>query len=264
MDLELYIWLVALAALIYAAVSRTIQGKFVNKKEMEEIQKESKALNQEYKKAAERNDKAAMEKIMKKQMELFPRMNKMMFASFKPMIIILLFFGGFIYVVNHFDPTTQDDITLMLSDDGKGCDESAGDNIYSGCYEIGGENQGKWTFSAVALSSGAEIGNNQTYFFYGREDSDRYAEGGKGAAVAPSTDKQMYYEGDTVRLYASAPSQTTEVKAVLNNGTWFYVDLPFTLPIFNVKRIYHPYWWFILISVVLGLIISFILKRVIK
>jgi uncharacterized membrane protein (DUF106 family) len=264
MDLQLYVWLVALVALVYASTTRLIQRKLVNKKEMEEIQKESKELSRQYKEATKRKDQAEMERIMKKQMEFLPKMNKAMMQQFKPMIVIILLFLAFTYVINLFDPTKQDDITVFLYDDGEGCDEVEGDNIYSGCYNISGENNGKWTYTAVALNHGSEVGSNQTYFFYGYRDTDTYVENGKGTQVILSTDKQLYQPGDEVHLYAAVPPDVTGVSATLDNGTWFYVDLPFTLPVFNVKRIYQPYWWFILISVVLGLIISFMLGRIKK
>ncbi len=264
MNLELYVLLVGIAALFYAAITRIIQEKLVDKKEMEAVQKESKELNAAYKEASKRNDKAEMDRIMKKQMELLPRMNKIMFKQFKPMAVTLLLFFGFIFLVNTFDPTTPDDITLTLTDNGEDCDDTRGDNIYSGCYVLEDGNEGKWVYTAVALNGESELGRNQTYFFYGYEDSDRYVENGNGEAVVPSTDKILYHKGDTVKLYAIAPPKTTQVRAVLNKGTWFYVDLPFTLPIFNVQRIYQPYWWFILLSVVFGFIVSFALKRIKK
>lgn len=264
MDLQLYVWLVALVALVYAGTTRFIQRKLVNRKEMEAIQKESKELSKQYKEATKRNDKAEIDRIAKKQMEFLPKMNKVMFSQFKPMIVILVLFFAFTYVVNFFDPTKQDDITVFLYDDGKGCDAVAGDNIYSCCYKISGENYGKWTYTATALNQGSEAGLNHTYFFYGHEDTDTYVENGRGSQVILSTDKELYEPGDEVHLYATVPPEVTGVSATLDNGTWFYTDLPFTIPIFNVQRIYQPYWWFILISVVLGLILSFILGRIKK
>ncbi|NYZ77032.1 DUF106 domain-containing protein [Candidatus Micrarchaeota archaeon] len=264
MDLQTYVVLVALAAIAYSSLTRYIQGKLVNRKEMEGMQKESKALSEAYKKAAEKKDKAEMDRIMKEQMEFLPKMNKMMLAQFKPMIVIIVLFAGFMYAVNYFNPMTSDDVTMILKDDGNGCDASAGDGIFSGCYEISGTNYGKWTYTATALNDGSQLGLNQTYFFYAREDADTYVEKGTGQPVVPGTDKMFYADGETVRLYAAAPSGTTEVKAALDSGTWFYSDLPFVLPLFNVQRIYQPYWWFILISVVSGLLISFILGRIKK
>lgn len=265
MDLQLYIWLVAFAALLYAGTTRFLQRKLVNKKEMEDIQKESKQLSKEYKEAMQRKDQAEIDRVMKKQMELLPRMNKAMLGQFKPMLIILVFFFAFTFAINSIDPTKQDDIIIEMNDNGMECDGTAGDGIYSACYEISGENYGKWTYTAKAYNGMNEVGLNNTYFFYGHEDSDRYVELGKGAQVSLSTDKELYQPGDTVHLYASVPPETaTRMTATLDNGTWFYVDLPFTLPLFNVQRIYQPYWWFILISLVLGLAISFILGRIKK
>ncbi len=264
MDLQLYIWLVALVAIVYAGITRFIQRKLVNQEEMKAIQKESKELSRQYKEAAKRKDQAEMDRIMKKQMEFLPKMNKMMMQQFKPMIVIIIMFLAFTYVVGLFDPTKQDDITIYLYDNGEGCDAVEGDSIYSGCYEISGENYGKWTFTASALNQGSEVGLNHTYFFYGVEDSDTYVEMGKGTQVILSTDKGLYQPGETVYLYASVPPDVTGVSARLDNGTWFHADLPFTLPIFNVQRIYQPYWWFILFSVVFGLLISFILGRIKK
>jgi len=265
MDLQLFVWLVAFAAMIYAGITRYLQRKLVNKKEMDDIQKESKQLGKEYKEATQRKDKAEMEKIMKLQMELLPRMNKVMLGQFKPMVVILLLFLAFTFAINSIDPTKQDDVTIDMNDRGEGCDGTAGDGMYSACYEISGNNYGKWTYTAKAYNGMSEAGMNHTYFFYGKEDSDRYVELGKDAPVALSTDKELYQPGDTVKLYASVPPETaTRVTATLDHGTWFYVDLPFTLPLFNVQRIYQPYWWFILISLVLGLTISFILGRIKK
>ncbi len=264
MDLQIYVIFVALAAFIYATITRVAQTKLVNKKEMDAVQKESKELNAEYKKASEKKDKAAMERIMKKQMELLPKMNKVMMSQFKPMILIFALFFAFTFTVNFFNPMVQDDVAITMSDNGEGCDAVAGDKIFSACHEITGDDYGKWTYSAKTYAKGQETGLNHTYFFYGSEDTDTYVENGWGVQISLSTDKELYQPGDTVHLYADVPAETGGVEAVLDHGTWFYVDLPFTLPIFNVQRIYQPYWWFILISLVLGLIISFILKRIVK
>lgn len=264
MDLELYVIFVALAAVLYAGITRYAQTKLVNRKEMEAVQKESKELNAEYKEASKRNDKTTMERIMKKQMEMLPKMNKVMFSQFKPMVLIIVLFLAFTTTINFFNPMPQDDISIVMNDNGENCDAVAGDKRFSACYDITGDSYGKWTYSAKTYANGQETGLNHTYFFYGTEDTDTYVENGWGVEISLSTDKQLYKPGDTVHLYADVPENTGGVEAVLDHGTWFHVDLPFTLPIFNVKRIYQPYWWFILISLVLGLIISFILKKVVK
>jgi len=264
MDLQFYVILVAVVAIIYATTTRILQLKLVDRTLMESVQKESKELKEAQKKANERGDKAEAERLMKKQMELLPRMNKAMIQQFKPMIFIIGLFFMFTYAINFVNPMVGDDVEIIMSDDGTGCDKVAGDKVFSACYEISGDDYGKWTYSGLAYNDGKEIGLNHTYFFYGERDVDTYVENGWGEnKLALSTDKELYQPGETVHLYADAPA-ANGIKATLDHGTWFYVDLPVTIPVFNVQRIYQPYWWFILISLILGLVISFALKKIVK
>ncbi|MEM4359915.1 MAG: EMC3/TMCO1 family protein [Candidatus Bilamarchaeaceae archaeon] len=263
MDLSFYIYLVAAAAIIYSIIAREVQNRMIDRKEIEDIQKESKRLSKEYKEAAEKSDRARMDKIMSEQMALLPRMNKMMFNQFKPMIIILVIFGLFTYVVNHFDPSTSDDIKLQMKDDGSNCDERAGDGIYTACFNISGANYGKWVAVVRALNGGTEVGRNATFFYYGERTTEAYVDR-TNANMEIATDKDVYGEGETVRITAKPPQNAHDVAVVINNGTEFKVELPFTLPMVNVKTIYQPYWWFIFISLIFGLSYSFILGRIKK
>lgn len=260
MVFEIFTALVAFLALIYAGTAKFIQQKLVNKKELEEIQKESKALSEELKKAKESGNEKRVTEVMEKQMKFLPRMNKVMFSQFKPMIVILALFGALMWVIGTIDPATQDDISIVLADDGAGCDMEAGDSIYSGCYNLEGANYGKWSYSAKAFDGDSEIGSNSTYFIYNSDTSDTFAEGPKGESVQLSTDKEEYYPGETVQLYAQS-AKATSIKAVLDNGTHFSVELPLTIPLVNVKTIYQPYWWFILISLITNLSISIVMKQ---
>jgi hypothetical protein len=107
------------------------------------------------------------------------------------------------------------------------------------------------------------LGQNWSYILYNsNNDSDTFVEAPKGDILEVRSDKKYYSIGESVKLYATDPShKATEVDATLNNGTEFYVDLPFTIPIINVKRIHQPYWWFILISLITNLVISTITGR---
>ncbi len=261
MEFELFTNLVAAAGVVYAGIARYLQLILVNREEMEKIQAESKKLSEELKKAKERNDKKEMEKIMQKQMDFLPKMNKIMFGQFKPLIVILLIFFAFNHALGVINPFVQDDIQITLLDDGKGCDVAAGDGIFSGCYEISGQNSGKWYYTAKAMKDGSELALNQTYFYYNSEGADTYTDPPKGQAMAVETDKDVYSVGDTVALYAQPPQENAEIVATLSNGTSFLVELPFTIPVLNVTRIYSPYWWFIFVAFISGLGISFILGR---
>ncbi len=266
MDFQLYIIIVAVAAIIYAGIARFLQNKLVDRSKMEKLQAESKRLNAEYKEASERKDKTRMDKVMKEQMELFPQMNKIMFAQFKPMIIIIGVFFVFTTVVNHVNPYMEDDLLITVFDDGEGCDKVAGDGVFQACVELDeNQNYGKWTAVARALKEGGELGKNETYFLYNTKSHEEiYIENPTGAPVGMSTDKETYYPGETVIISVTPPAEAYEVELRVSNGTFFHVDLPFTIPLLNVKTIYQAQWWFIFVSILSSLSISFILGRMRK
>lgn len=283
MVFETFSALVGVLALAYAGMARFVQNKLIDRKEMEAIQKESKALSQEYDKAQKSKDKKRTEEALQKQMEFLPRMNKVMMGQFKPMLVILAVFAIFTGILGQLDPSVKDDIRLNLSDDGKGCDRAAGDGVFSGCYKLdpANTNYGKWTILAAAFEGSTQIGKNETYFLYkpDADNTDTYVEQGTGEEIAVSTDKEGYAGGDTVTIYAkpanmtkgssllfipTAPprkSQVDRVEAVLSNGTYFRVDLPLTIPLLDIKRIYQPYTWFIMISLIANLGLSFVMGQ---
>lgn len=278
MDLPTYIIIVAVAAVIYGLIVRGIQHKLGNRKEMEEVQRESKRLSQEYKDAMSAGKKEKAEKLMKEQMELIGRMNKIMFAQFKPMLVIIGIFILFTSVLGYFDPTHADDITVELNDAGTNCDSLAEDGVYSGCYLLESDNSGKWTVTVKALNDGSEMANNATIFYLNEKTDDSFAEKGKGE-ITLDLDKEVYHSGDEVVITAVHKENAkgildfffpSEYKAphrmiaVLDSGTHFEVELPFTIPFLEVKTIYQPYWWFILISLIFSLAFSLIAGRFLK
>ena len=264
MIFDTFIALVAFLALAYAAVSRYIQNRLVDKREMEAIQAESRALSDEMKKAQERKDEARVQELMKEQMEFLPKMNKVMFAQFKPMIFILGIFFCLTWVIGQADPTIKDDIMLNMSDDGRGCDAAAGDGTYSACHLPGGASTGKWMVTAHSIRNGAEVGTNYSWFAYGADARDGFTEASKGDGIVISTDKTAYSAGETVKLYARPAAKPDSVRATLDNGTSFYVDLPMQIPLLNVQRIQQPYWWFIFISFIASLGITVVLGQLDK
>jgi hypothetical protein len=259
MVFEIFTALVAFLAVVYAGITKFIQTKLVDRAEMEGIQKESKRLNEEFEKAKKANDKKKMDRIMKEQLEFFPKMNKAMMAQFKPMIVILVVFFAFTWIVGLIDPAVKDDIVINLSDDGNGCDAKAGDGILSGCTKLGSESPGRWVVSAKAYRGGGEIGQNSTAFSYESDPQDGYLESPQGQPVALSTDKAEYSKGDELKLYAATSADRVEAR--LDSGTAFSVELPLEIPIINVKTIHQPYWWFIFISLIANLSMTLIHGR---
>lgn len=262
MDLESYIIIVALAAIVYSLIARKIQYKYGKQKEMEELQKKSKMLNERYAEASKRNDKQEMEEIMKKQMEVMSRMWGMLGSQFYLFVPIIVLFIAFTWATSYLDPTTADDITIELNDDGTGCDEKDGDGIFTGCYELTDSNHGTWVVHATAYLNDNVVGKNSTAFLVGGGSIDKvYKKKVEGSALGIITDKESYVPGELVKIFA-VPEKGTTVTAVLDHGTAFYVDLPVTIPLIEVKRITEPYWWFIFVSIITGLIISFTAGKV--
>lgn len=264
MVFETFAALVGFLAVIYAGMVRFIQNKLVDRSKMEAIQAESKKLSEEFKKAKEKGDKKKLDEIMQKQIEFLPKMNKMMIGQFKPMLVILALFFAFTWGVGQIDPFVKDDITIPMADDGTGCDEEAGDGIHSACHELDGANQGKWVYTARVFEGDSELGLNSTYFLYNSDDaSDTFTEAPRGEPVHVSTDKTSYYGDETLKLYAKS-EKAGRLEATLDNGTSFHVDLPVEIPVINVKRIQQPYWWFILVSLIVNLSLSFAMGKLRK
>jgi len=279
MDLSTYVIIVAVAAVIYGLIARTIQHKLGNRKQMEEIQRESKRLNQEYKDAMGAGKKEKADEIMKEQMALIGGMNKIMFAQFKPMLVIIAIFILFTSVLGFFDPTLADDITVELNDAGAECDSIAEDGVYSGCYLLESNNTGKWTVTVKALNDGSEKASNGTIFYLGEKTDDNFVEKAKGEILI-GLDKEVYQSGEEVLITAEHKSDAGgffdffmgsgeyeaphSMVAVIDSGTHFEVELPITIPLLNVKTIYQPYWWFILISIIFSLAFSLIVGRFLK
>jgi hypothetical protein len=279
MVIEIFTALVGFLALLYAGVTKFVQGKLIDKSEMEAMQAESKRLNEDFQKAQKANDRKRMDRIMQEQMEFLPKMNGVMFKQFRPMFVILIVFAGFMWVVNEIDPYTKDDIRLNLTDDGLGCDRFAGDGAFTGCLALEDSNYGKWTIKAKAIENGADVADNETFFVYlPTSDTDTYKENGKGEGMELSTDRQEYASGDTVVITAVPANMTRgsnfiiqlaaprelhvdRVEATVSNGTYFRADLPLTIPFTGIKSIYQPYWWFIFISLIANLGLGFVMGQ---
>jgi len=282
MVLEAFAALVGFLALAYSGLLKFIQNKLVDKKEMEGIQAEAKRLNEEMDRAQKAGNQKKVDELMAKQLEHLQKMNGAMLNSMKPMFVIVLVFGAFMWVVGMLDPYVKDDIALNMTDDGLGCDRAANDGVFSACYTLAGENYGKWTVHAKMFEGSSEMGSNETYFLLNALNaSDTYVEPGKGEGLELGTDRREYAPGDTVtitgvpanmtagsefiiRLSEPRPLKIDNMSATLSNGTYFSVELPIAIPLLNVKTIYQPYWWFILVSLIGNLGISFVMGQMKK
>lgn len=249
MDGELYFYFVTALSVLYAVAVRLVQRRLMNPELMKDMQEKSKRINELYKEAAKHNDKRKMDEITKMNEELMPQMNKMLMGQMKMMVAVLAVFFAFTWVSGQFDPTQHDDFTINLTQSGNGS--------YSGSYALGSNaTPGFWYVTARAYNGESEAAMNQTVFFVGPATEQLLWNQSKEAPMGVSTDKCSYSAGETVFVSASAPATADRVAATLDNGTRFYVDLPFTIPLLNLRRIYDSQSWFIFSAVIIGLLVN--------
>jgi len=262
MDLSDYMIVVTIIAIIYAVVVREIQNRMIDRKESEEIQKESKRLSEAYKEAMKKGNKKEADKIMEEQVQLLSRMNKMMIGQLKPMIVIMMVFFALTWAIGVFNPVISDDVVVPLLDNGKGCDKLANDGTYSACYNITDGTAGKWVATFTAYNGGIEVAKNSTFFYYKNKTGDTYLEQPHGV-LSVAVDKTLYEENESILLTAVPENKVDEIKVTLDRGTAFKVELPFTIPLifFEIRNFYHPTSWFIFVSLIFSLSLSFITGR---
>ncbi len=255
MEYQLYLGIIFLAALVFSVTSRFAQERLMDRKLTLEIQQESKNISDELKKAKERNDQRRMDELNKKQLDLLPKMQKMMFGQLKLFAVIIGLFLAFSWAITSFDATSRDDVVISLRDDGVGCDRAL-DGVYSACYE-NVANLGEWSVKVQAFDGEAQTSESTIYFFVG----DNGEVPNRIGQLNASTDKRMYQPGETV-VITVVPEKATSVKATFDLGTSSHLDLPFVIPIMNTARIRTASGVFVSLVFVLGLIISFIIGMI--
>ncbi len=260
MDFELFVLVVAGLAVVYAAVNKVIQNKLIDKEAMKKFQEESKKVNEEYKAAQKSGNKKRIDEAMKKQMDMLPRMNKVMMGQMKPMFITIAIFMAMYWMLGQIDPTKADDAIITLLDDGSGCDSKAGDGTFTLCHDITATKPGRWAVLAVAKNGVSEIGANSTEFFVDTHDeTEGWVEPPRGQELPVYSDKRYYANGETAMISVES-QEATEVQLTIDQGTAFEVDLPVKIPVIEFQRIYHPPVWFIVISLLVNVGISLSMK----
>jgi len=255
MDVSTYFYFVVAAAIVYLIIMRFVQNRLMSKDLVAEVQLKSKQLNEIYKQNLSEARKT--EEINKINSELLPKMNQMMMGQFKMMFVILILFTAFTWFVGYMDPTSQDDIALNLT--------NQGNYTFSGQVPISSSTDPLWYATFRAFSGTQEISSNQSVFFTGpKTEQELLWIKSSGIPMGVGTDKEFYSPGEIATLFAHVPENTTSVSATVNMGTRFYVDLPATIPLLNIRRIYDSQGWFIFSTFVLGLFLNTILSRIEK
>lgn len=261
MDGTYFFYFIIALATAYTISVRIIQSKIMDKNLMKEVQEKSKNINAMYAQAIKINDTRKMDEIAKMNSELMPKMNAMIMGQMKMMVIVIAVFFLFIFISDYFDPYPKDDFSINLTKNGDSENQTSNYSSYSGSFVLSNASDGFWYITAKAYSNETEIASNQTVFFVGpKTEQFIWLQNKNEIPITVHTDNNTYRNGDTVQLNIQAPKNAQRVVAILDNGTRLYIDLPFTIPLINLRRVYDSYGLFIFLAVITSLIISLVEK----
>lgn len=252
-----YIYFIILAAILYSLTIRYLQNKIIDKNLTKEAQEKVKKLTELHKEIS-KNNKQALEEFNRINDELFPLYNKILFQQLIFMFVILLVFFSFFFFVDFFDPTAKDDIKILL-------EKSGNEGIFLANFSIPrNANSGLWFITVKSYNKYEEIASNQTYFFVESESNDSIWLQSKGENLSIYLDKNKYKKEELVKIKVKTLPHVEKVEAYINNGTRLYLDLPFEIPIINVRRVYDAGAIFIFYSIIISIFMSIALSLIEK
>ncbi|MEM4272113.1 MAG: EMC3/TMCO1 family protein [Candidatus Bilamarchaeaceae archaeon] len=243
-----YFWIVTLCGIAYAGISQFIRGKLVDMKRMKKIQKQMNSLNKEYLEALKKRDNRRMDAIQLKQNEIMPEFHRMMVGQLKVMGVVIVIFISFMWGLGAIDPNVEDDFQFQLY-------QNSPD--WCGNLSFGNGPTGPWLVEAKAFSGESEIAQNGVVILYGVTDAEHkpYATT-MGEPMKVTSDKEAYSIGESAKICASAPSEADRIVATANSGTWFHVQLPFTVPFLEIKTLSGSNIWFIIVSLLASILMG--------
>ncbi len=253
-----FFWIVTLLAVVYAVLIRIIQSKLMDQEKMKSLQKRMNELNKEQLSALRSSNTKRLEAIQKQQQELMPEFNKMLMGQFKIMGVIIIIFLGFMAVINSIDPFPSDDVPFELTS------LSSAPGQWCGELTVLCPSPGPHLIHVTAYSEGSEKGTNSTIIFCGRETGILPSPVQKGTLFPITTDKKVYQHNDKALICITAPEGTDRAAGTSDSGTWFMVELPFTIPVLEAKAINGANVWFIVCSILFGLVFSQAWSRIKK
>jgi len=231
-------------------------------------------LNKEYLDATKRGDTVLAKKIQEEQMKLMKGMWSAVIGRMWVFVPILVLFFGFTYFLSYVNPYASDDIHVPVNITP---DMFVGNNTLQLCnITLTNEwvrknnaslHSGVWTVLVNGKIDNDDI-LQYAHFLINTKDTllfERATSGNVKGDFKVRSDKESYSSGDTVKLYAYSPSISNDsrgsVECIFDNGTFFYFDLGFTIPILNMRYITSDYWMFIILSIMFGLGISTLFNK---
>jgi len=273
-DLANYWIFIALCAAVYVALTTKIQTSMGGKKSMKTIQEEMKEVQVKLMEATKSKDTAASDAVMKRYWDLTGDLMKLQFQLLAVLLVVLFVFMA---IFPHFEPGAEDDIRAQLFDDGLAahCDVLAGDGVFSNCFAISANAaKGGWMADVYLKTQGNETlsRNGTALFVEGGVPEDVWVQASSQSGILDSLmGKKAYHlnvttsavnvtRGSTVALFATASPtdlpQGAILEGALNAGTFYYIDLPFAIPLINIRRIIGSYGVFLFAAFLISILYS--------
>lgn len=259
LDTQNFFWFVTFLAVVYTITIRFIQMKMLDTEKSKELQQRMNSLNKEYLSALKSGNKKRMESIQEEQNRLMPEFNKLMVGQLKMMGVVIVVFIIFMYPINSFDPSISDDVRFNLTsvpqEQGKWC----------GSFPIRCESAGPWDAEVTTYSGSSEKAVVPVFFYCLEERGTLPSPASRNAnAYSITTDKKTYSQNDNVTVCITTTENIDHAVGKTNSGTWFMVPLPFTIPVLEANAINGANVWFIVLSLVFGLVFSFVWGKIKK
>lgn len=245
---------VVVFAVLYVAISTFLQANIGGKNALRNLQVEMRGVQAKMSEAAKKRNDKEVDRLMTENMALT---SKLMVIQMQFAVVILIVFFGFAMMFSAIEPGGEDDAKFPLYDDGLAahCDMAASDGAYSNCYAIPQNSTKGAQVMEVFLKSpsGEQLARSGAEIFVeGGSPSDVWVQNVSQGGILDSVMGKTAYRlnvsvgnatavrGGTVAIRANSipdAQQGAAFEAASNMGTFFYVDLPFTLPLLNIRRI---------------------------
>ena len=271
-DLGNYLFFIILVAAIYVVIVNFAQARIGGKNRLVVLQQEMRENQKKMIEATKNKNTAESDALMNQYWKMT---SELMGIQLKLTGVFLVVFLSLAALFPYIEPTGNDDISLQLYDNGlaANCDLLAGDGLYSGCLALPkNTNKGAWVVDIHLKSSSNEtLAKNATALYVdGGKPEDIWLQAssqnglfdgllGKTAHYVNITaDKANVTRGETIPLHATASSlpEGARMEAVANSGTFLYLDLPFSIPLINIRRIIGSYGLFIFLAFVISMVYS--------
>jgi len=258
---EYFVVLLLLAA-IYVVFFNFAQGKVGGARNIKALQVEMREIQKKMSDAAKSKDEKALNEAINQNWKLTM---EILVIQVKLMAIIFGILIPLSWCFPYVEPGTADDIHLIMADNGLAshCDALEGDGIHSACVPIPqNATFGAWTIDIFLKSVKNEtLARNATALFCnGGTHEDVWLQSSAVSNIFDSISGKAQYglnisnvtekcaPGSTLQLSVKPTPKIPPgayVEATANSGTFLYLDLPFAIPLINIRRIIGSYGIFI-------------------